>query len=354
MTSAFVGFKDRYVTPDVAEKINEKIYSEISTTIPIAISAYDGEDFGEFTKEAPECIVKLENLPPRMNPARLAHELFTPDSDLRIVYGQLDVKNILMTSPTSALVRLDSAHHAESAITSEAVEVRLDEMGSYPLDIFHVKRELVPDGFTGPNKAHQLKRLGTRLIVEGDVPSDAFFRSHAGCIHLRNIDDTVTNKDIADLLQPYCTRLRDVTGSVEWVTNILGVRTGTAFVGFDRLGEAEAFVKAVSGRIKGLGSSPVVARTVKDKRIPGAKPREARPERREEELLDDLNNWEKHVDPKELEELEALGVNKKALDLAFRALRFQNSTYGAMDTALRSETLVPEREAGQEYRDTVR
>ena len=132
------------------------------------------------------------------------------------------------------------------------------------------------------------------------------------------------------------------------------MRTGCAFVGFDRLGEAEAFVKAVSGRIKGLGSSPVVAKTVQDKKIPGAKPRESRPERTEEELLDDLNNWEKHVDPKELEELEALGVNKKALDLAFRSLRFQNSTYGAMDTALRSETLFPEKEAGEEYRETVR
>ena len=354
LTSAFVGFKDRYVTPDAAENLDEKLYTEITMTSPIKISAYDGEDFGEFTKESSDCLVNLENLPPRMTPAKLAREMFTPDSELRIVYGQLDVKNILMTSPTSALVRLDSAHHAEMAVTSEAVKLRLDEMGNSPIDFFHAKRELVPDGYTGPNKSHQLKRLGTRLIVDGDVPSNAFFRSHAGCIHLRNVDETVTNQDIAYLLQPYCSSLRDVSGSVEWVTNIQGVRTGTAFVGFDRLGEAEAFVKAVSGRIKGLGNSQVVARTVRDKKIPGAKPREARPERTEEVLLDDLNNWEKHVDPKELEELEALGVNKMALDLAFRALRFQNSTYGAMDTALRSETLVPEREAGEEYRETVR
>jgi len=350
MTSAFVGFKDRSVAPEIEENMR----TEITMTSPIKISAYDGEDFGEFTKEFPECIVKLENLPPRMTPAKLAHDLFTPDSDLRLVYGQLDVKNILMISPTSALVRFDSAHHAESAATSEAVEVRLDELGNYPIGIFHAKRELIPDGFTGPNKGKELKRWGTRLIVDGDVPSDMFFRSHAGCIHMRNIDDTVTNHDIADVVQPYCANLRDVTGSVEWATNLQGDRTGTAFVGFDRLGEAEAFVKAVSGRIKGLGSSPVVVRTVGDKKIPGAKPREARPERTEEELLDDLNNWEKYVDPKEIEELEAMGINKKALDLAFRALRFQNSTYGAMDTALRSETLVPEKEAGEEYRETIR
>lgn len=354
MTSAFVGFKERYATPDVVEKIDEAVHSEFSMTSPVTISAYDGEDFGEFTKESPECLVKLENLPPRMNPARLANELFTPDSELRIAYGLFDVKNILMTSPTSALVRFDSVRNAEHAVSSGAVEVRLDELGNYPIDIFHARRELVHDGFTGPNKSRELKKLGPRLIVDGDVPSDEFFRSHAGCIHMRNLDETVTSQDIAAFLQPYCTNLRDVSGSVEWGTNIRGVRTGTAFVGFDRLGEAEDFVKAVKGRIKGLGSSPVIVRTVKDKKIPGGKPREARPERAEEELLDDLNNWEKYVDPKELEELEALGVNKMALDLAFRSLRFQNSTYGAMDTALRSETLVPEKQAGEEYRETVR
>lgn len=354
MTSAFVGIKDRYMTLEAAEKLEEAIHQEIVMTSPIKISAYDGEDFGEFTKESPECIVKLDNLPPRMTPAKLARELFPAESDLRLVYGQLDVKNILMTSLTSCLVRFDSAHHSESAITSEAVEIRLDELGSYPIDIFEAKRELVPDSFTGPNKGNELKRLGPRLIVDGDAPSNTFFRKHAGCIQLRNVDETVTNKDIADFLQPYCESLRDVSGSVEWVTNLQGERTGIAFVGFDALGEAEAFVKAVSGRVKALGNSPVVARTVGDKKIPGYKPREARPNRTEEELLDDLNNWEKYVDPKELKELEDLGVNKMALDLAFRSMRFQNSTYGPMDRALRNETFFTDKEAGEEYRETVR
>jgi hypothetical protein len=90
-----------------------------------------------------------------------------------------------------------------------------------------------------------------------------------------DVEATTEAQDIANFLQPYCTRLREVTGSVKWVTNMQGIHARTAFVGFDHLGEAEAFTKAVSGRIKGLGSSPIVARLVGDKKIPGFKPREA-------------------------------------------------------------------------------
>jgi hypothetical protein len=354
MTSAFVGWKDRYVKPEVAEKVQKKLAMEIAFTTPIAMSKYDGEDWGEFTKESPETIVQLKNMPPRMTAARLARELFPADTDLSNMYGPLDIKQILITSPTSALVRLDSAETVEMAISSEAVQERLAEMGEYPIQYFLAKRDLVPAGFTGPNRGNAARRWGQRLIVDGDVPSDAFFRSHAGCVLMRNLDDNVTEKDIAEFLKPHSASLRDVKGSVEWVTCWHGKRTGRAFVGFDRLGEAEAFVKAMSGRVKGLGDSPVVTKVIKDKKIPGAKPREARPDRTEEELLKSLNNWEQYVDPKEIEELEQLGVNRLALDLAFRAMRFQNSTYGPMDGALRSETLVPEREAGEEYRETVR
>lgn len=354
MTSAFVGWKDRYLETKAAEKIHETLETESAVFCPIIMSKYDGEDWGDFAKQSPETIVHLKRIPPRMTAAKLARDLFPANTELSSIYGTLDVDQILFTSPSSALVRFDSTEKVESAMASEAVKERLEEMGKYPIQYFVTKRELVSAGFTGPNKGSEVKKWGERLIVDGDVPSDAFFRSHAGCVLMRNIDDSVTEQDIADYLKPFCALLRDVKGSVEWVTCWQGNRTGRAFVGFDRLGEAEAFVKAVNGRVKGLGDSPVVVKAIKDKKISGAKPREARPERTEEELLQSLSSWEQYVDPKEIEELEQLGVNRMALDYAFRTLKFHNSTYGPMDGALRSETLVPEREAGEEFRETVR
>ena len=354
MTSAFIGFKGNTASEEFVTSLWETIAEKPYLPNPVTISKYEGGNDGDFTKESPETIVALRNLPRGMNAAKLAHDLFPSDTELASAYGPLDANQILITSPTTALIRFDSAEKAEAAVTSDSVQERMKEFGKSRLQFFWTKRELVPGGFTGPNKGNELKRRGPRLIVDGDVPSKKFFISHAGCVHLRNLDDSVTKKEISDLVQPYCANLRDVTGSIEFVTCLRGTRTGRAFVGFDRLGEAEAFVKAVSGRIKGLGPNAVVAKTVKDKKIVGAKPRENRPRRNEEELLASLNDWEQYVDPKEIEELEKMGVNKMALDLAFRSMRYHNSTYGAMDNALRSETLVPERAAGEEYRETIR
>jgi hypothetical protein len=62
MTSAFVGWKDRYVKPQVAEKVQKKLAMEIALTSPIAMSKYDGEDWGDFTTETPKTITQLKNI----------------------------------------------------------------------------------------------------------------------------------------------------------------------------------------------------------------------------------------------------------------------------------------------------
>jgi hypothetical protein len=153
-----------------------------------------------------------------MTVAKLARELFPMDKDLGKMYGQLDIKQILITSPTSALVWLDSAETVEMAISSEAVQERLEEMGEYPIQYFLAKQDLVPAGFMGPNRGNAARRWGQCLIVDGDVPSNAFFHSHAGCVLMRNLDDNVTENDIAKLLNLHSASLRGVKGSMEWVT----------------------------------------------------------------------------------------------------------------------------------------
>ena len=76
-------------------------------------------------------------------------------------------------------------------------------------------------------------------------------------------------------------------------------------------------------------------------------------ERTTEELLDDLNNWEKHVDPKDIEELEAAGVKKEVIDESLRAIRYNNKTFGSLDSSLRSETFDEEKDIGDDYRELV-
>jgi hypothetical protein len=50
-----------------------------------------------------------------------------------------------------------------------------------------------------------------------------------------------------------------------------------------------------------------------------------------EELLEDLNNWERHVAPADLEELETRGISKVVIDEALRGIRFSNASFGAKE-----------------------
>ena len=80
----------------------------------------------------------------------------------------------------------------------------------------------------------------------------------------------------------------------------------------------------------------------------------ARPERSEEELLNDLNNWERYLQPGELEELERRGIRKEVLNDIFITVRYKNRTFGVEDQAIRNEKLRPYLQPGQHFRDFVR
>ena len=79
-----------------------------------------------------------------------------------------------------------------------------------------------------------------------------------------------------------------------------------------------------------------------------------RSERTAEELQDDLINWERHVDPGQLEFLESYGIGKESLDDVFIKVRFQNRSFGPIDQARVSERLEPWRAPGSRYAEFVR
>ncbi len=103
-----------------------------------------------------------------------------------------------------------------------------------------------------------------------------------------------------------------------------------------------------------IGGCEVQLTPVKDKLLLRGKREGARPARSLEELNDDLNNWEKHVDPKDIKELEELGIEKSILDEALRTLRLNNRSFSSIDQAMPGERLYEQRRVGQDYRNAVR
>jgi len=261
---------------------------------------------------------------------------------------------VAFPSPTTALIKFDSAEKAKSALFSEKIAERLVEIGEYPVRFFKARKNLVFDHMAGPLKNHEIRKLGDRLIVDGDMPSKNFHISHAGTIMLRNLDHaSVSKASLTEFFQPFSKLLRDESGSIEFVTCENGLPTGTAYVGFDSLGEAEAVMSKFKGRAR-IGECTVQMRLVKDRKIPGLPPRIARPERTEEEILDSLNNWEQFVDPKDIAYLEECGVSKVVVGETLRGMRFQNRSFGALDYAMPGEKLENERDSGQDFQELVK
>jgi hypothetical protein len=213
---------------------------------------------------------------------------------------------------------------------------------------------LVHAGFTGPVKDDEVRVMGPRLIVDGDMPPKDFFQSHPRCIHVRNLDPLVSTPEmLTDLFQPFSELPRKIT-SIEQVTCEAGLPTDRAYVGFDLPGEAEACIEKCKGMIR-VGDRKILMRLVDDRVVPQTPMyrAEKRPARSAEELWDDLNNWEKHVDPSDVEYLEAHGVSKVVLDEALRRIRRENPTFGPLDQAVRSEAIEPDTAPGDLYKEIV-
>ncbi|KAL3943909.1 MAG: hypothetical protein SGBAC_002026 [Bacillariaceae sp.] len=354
LTSAFVGF------PTAADQRVALAIGPMQGMIenPVTMSKYSpdtGKQFAMFDG-AEGSLVLFSGLPSGTSPSTITQSLFPAGSEVGELYGNLDINDVVMLSPNSAVVKYESADLADHLIGSDIAQQRLVEFGQHRICYSKARRELIYSGFHGGSGGQdRLRKLGSKMIVDGDMPTKDFFLSHAGTLMLRNLDPSVTKEDISNFFQSYCTLPRDLEGSVEFATCYKGAPTGKAYVGFDELGEAEAAFEALKksgSRIAAgnLGPNSVVVRTVKEL---NKVTREKRQTRSDEELLESLHNWEQYVDPGDVEELVQLGISKDALDEALRAIRYQNPTFSSLDQALRAETTNPDKEAGGMYRELV-
>jgi hypothetical protein len=308
-----------------------------------------------FYQESPDTTIVLDNIPAGVESmdAILAacHPVVVKAHRLSLT------KALLRVNPGA--FELEEFSHGIMAAKSVVLDAMMEfsksaALGAYPISFFRARRELLHSGFDGHYKFNEFRKMGPQLIVDMDMPSRPFYISHAGCVILRNLDPSVTKKDITQAVQAFCSRRRDVEGSVELVTSANGIPTGRAFVGFETPDEAEAVLAATKGLMK-IGHTNCSLRLLRDRIVPGVKPVkiDKRPERQVEELLDDLNNWEKYVAEEDIQFLVDRGINKLAIDEALRGIRRYNPTFGSLDSGIRAEALKPEKMSGDIYKEIV-
>lgn len=347
--SAYVGFSSPV---ELAAALRRGPAERVLSSQPQLLPVSDDLKDHAFVKNAPDgTVLFLRNLPPHHSLVTLAEALFPKEQEVGKVYD-VSPENLLFTSSQECLIRFKSAEEATSASDSQLIRSQLDQMGrAYPVRLYRARRELVHAGFIGPDRREK-RNLGPRLVVDGDMCTKPFYISHAAVLFVRNLDPNLSKQYISDMVQPFCTQHRDVDGSIEFVEDHEGQHNGCAYVGFDALEEAQAALKHAS-RIWGDRSVRLVM--VKDRRIPNRPDQgpESRLERPVEELLVDLNDWERYVDPKDLEELMAAGISKTSLDEALRTFRFHNPTFGTLDTSVSTEKLKPELASGEDYKELV-
>jgi hypothetical protein len=353
-TSAFIGFE----SPENRELALNRIPAESFLFRDVTIAPYaptEDETKNKFFKTSqPGTTVVLANIPPDqlINRDIFVRDLFPEGSDLGAAYPASSFR-VKFLSPMSVLLDFDSVERAQSALASEKVSSRLQQLGRYKVRVFRARRNLVHERMEGPIREEEVRKLGERLIVEGDMPSKFFYQSHAGVIMLRNLNSASVSKEtITEFFQPFSVSLRDEKGSVEFVQCHKGLPTDRAYVGFDRSGEAEAVMATFRGHAH-IGDTRVTMQLLKDRGIPKVPKPAPRPERTEEELLKSLNDWEQYVDPEDIKYLEKHGVAKVVIDEQLRAIRFQNRSFGALDWAKRDEKLEPEKESGFDYEELV-
>jgi len=351
ITSGFVGFH----SPKELAFVLEKGPSEKVRMGEPRLSKYQpSEHEPEFTKLKPECIVQLSQFCPGHSSASLLQELFPEGTEVKTIYGDVKPEDIYFLSPSTALIRFSSEEEANSAVESMMIQDRLQELGKFPVRFFRARRELVHIGFGGSANLNERRRQGPRLILDTEMPPKNFYISHANTIHVKNLDVSTTKEEISKAFQPFCEMRRDIKNSVELLLCEGGLPTGEAYVGFDLPGEAEACIKAGSGRID-IGNRLAVMRLVKDRKVPNRP--ELAPQKRlarsEEELLEDLHGWERYVDPADIKLLEEGGVPRSFLNEALRGIRYTNPTFGSLDLAIRSEAIQPDLAAGELYKNLV-
>jgi len=304
-------------------------------------------------------VLVLSLIPRNHTCASLLKALFPPGTAVGDAYNQVSTNDIYFLNNTTALVRFSTAQEAESALHSQLVATQLrdsPQLGSaYRIRYQIARREMVFSGWRGPYIGRiEVRKLGRKLIVDGDMPTKDFYISHADTVLVWNLDPAVSKWELSQLVQPYSTLRRDVDGSIEMVTCEDYLPTGQAYIGFDYPGDADAMLEALGQSCK-MGDRTIHFKKMKNRSVLGQpyKGPERRPDRTVEELWRDLDGWERFVDPADLETLEKNGIEKWVLDDAFRVIRYKNETFGAFDQGMRRESLQPELERGQQYKTIV-
>lgn len=351
---AFVRFQGKLLQhqPIVASKYSDE---RIDWTRVKPTKAREVKKFIENSSQ--ESLLALTHLTPQpMACASLLHRLFPHCFTSTDANAPAAPEDICLVSPTMSLIRLSSPEAVAFLLASDSFAAKLKDLKPRAkLAVLKATRERVFDSFGGVNSSKMIQKKGKRILVEGDLPSIDFFKSHYGVLHLSNLPSNVTKKDITDFFQPYCHAARDILSSVELVQASDGTFMGAAFVGFDGLGEAEkAFADWQARNKHSLGGNLAQLRVLGEKKLIRGKKLHPRSERSAEELMEDLTHWERHVDPKKLEFLESYGIGKDVLDDVFIKVRYQNRTFGAIDQARVSERLEPWRPVGSRYSQFVR
>ena len=323
----------------------------------VSASAFRGAD--------PASLVKLTNITPGTTKHTIAKVFLPEGSTLSAKFDNLVITadSVDFVNPTTALVLLPSAAVAQSLLESQDMQHHLksDLKHKWHVKVFPAKRSKIRDGYAGPNRSRPMyKQSDNQMVVAGEVPTTQFFLGHSDVIHLRNLSPAVTKKDLSAFFQPFSTDYRDESGSIEFVQDADGLRTDRAYVGFDLPGEADKVFEAfASGRAQISAGrdgavSTVSMSKVKERVIRRGSKADRPGPRGEEELLDDLHNWERHVDPEDLQALNELGITRDILDEIFVTLRYQNETFAAADQARKGERSHPEYARGDHYRRMVR
>jgi len=360
MTSAFVGFEDAKAASDAYGNSSSKriiehnveycLYSEREGATDTTTS----EEEQKFVSSAssPECIIQISNLPGGM---KIHHFIYSLQKLIKV-----SVEDVHFTSPTTLLLKTNQSVKETKDFVEHntAFENIIKTLSRQILRVQAAKLAVVHDKFVGPAHQFEAKKTTNKLVADGDIPSSNFYLSHGQVLHLSNLHPSITKKEISDIFQPYCILPRDVEGSIEFVKSLDGYPTGRAYIGFDRLSEAEKAWKTIFAdgqKVKINEHAPVVrVRPVKERRMLRGKKLGERTERTQEELLYSLQSlWEEHVDPKDIEYLESVGVARSVLEDAFMTTRYNNPTFGVEDLARVGERMHDDKVPGQAFEEFV-
>lgn len=359
-TSAYVGFdtklkaKQAMIDSAADGRLSEKKHS-------IELRKYDGKDdvseeektFVSASPAGAESILKVTGLPATTTSVELLNSMFPPGSRLEAMFGPLSNEDYFRASSTTALINLASSDLVSRVLSPKSKNVANNAnvgVGERPIQVLRAKRERLFSKWVG---SYAQSKLGPRLIVTGEVPPHEMFLSHNDMLHISGLPPNVKLSDLATFFQPFSEDRRDVFGSGHIVRCSQGISTGSAYVGFELNGEIDEVIELYKGKAT-INGCEVTLRPVKDKMLRRGTRETSRPSRSVEELHSDLYDWERHVNPKDIAELEELGIDKGVLDEIMINIRHNNRSFAAGDQSISGERMYQERAVGTHYRDIVK